>query len=445
MGPGDDEIEFSLGAFNLNGTQNVLFYLGKGEDTVVQSGPQGFPNNPVAKTILDFNPQEDEIILKNAELGGRVWEIVDVEGDAVIRSVNPSGPLNPVDSIVLKNINAETLSFTDTGETIVVGAGDTGPAGPVEEDVQFGTDGADVLFGNPFSNVLVGLEGDDTLISFENDDVLLGGEGNDSLDGGQGGDQLFGGTGNDELFGAEGNDVLFGGEGDDFLVGGDGVDGLFTGEGSDVVFAGAGDDYIEAAGGANDLYGEAGNDEIVGGDGHDSIHGGEGDDLILGGAASDALWGGSGNDIIDGGEGTNVLYGDEGNDVLYNGEILRGGDGNDVLISAGFAALGEAGDDYFAGATDGVLITTGSGHDLVKLETEASHHTVTDFEDGVDRVDATFIFIAAGSSFLDTVGIREQGGDILIEYLEASLLLQNMAYDQIEAEDFLLAEDVEFS
>ncbi|WP_165324517.1 calcium-binding protein [Rhizorhabdus phycosphaerae] len=212
------------------------------------------------------------------------------------------------------------------------------------------------MSGNDAANILRGLGGHDHLYGFG---------GNDTLEGGVGADVLYGGAGHDNVVGGEGNDGISGGEGNDHLFGqsanggNDGAD-LIDGEsGSDYIQGNAGNDTLYGGSGSDRINGGADDDQIYGGfdDGNDTVNGNRGADSILGEGGNDSLRGGQGNDTIDGGDGEDIIAGDLGVDRL------TGGAGVDIFRFEGSAAL-------FAGASPDV---------------------VTDFQDGIDRIQVGYV------------------------------------------------------
>ncbi|MDH6100361.1 hypothetical protein NWP21_16245, partial [Anabaenopsis sp. FSS-46] len=113
------------------------------------------------------------------------------------------------------------------------------------------------------------------------------------------------------------------------------------------------------------LTGSAGNDTLNGGAGNDILNGGAGNDILNGGAGNDTLTGETGNDILNGGAGNDILNGGAGND------ILNGGAGSDTLT-------GGAGSDVF-------LYNSPNESNRTNLSV-ASFDTITDFTQGVDRI-----------------------------------------------------------
>lgn len=94
------------------------------------------------------------------------------------------------------------------------------------------------------------------------------------------------------------------------------------------------------------------------------IFGGGGNDSIIGGGFLDAVFGGNGNDTLTGGAGSDRLSGGSGNDVIV------GGVGLDRIA-------GEGGDDTMSGSV---------GRDIFVFGIVSGNDTVTDFENGTDKI-----------------------------------------------------------
>lgn len=132
-------------------------------------------------------------------------------------------------------------------------------------------------------------------------------------------DFIAGGDGDDEIDGGKSNDILLGGDGNDIVIGG---------KGNDKISGGNGDDRLDGKGGKDTITGEVGNDILIGGGGKDTLLGGAGEDELLGGGGKDDLNGGGDRDTLDGGGGKDILDGGAEND------ILTGGGGRDIFVIA---------------------------------------------------------------------------------------------------------------
>lgn len=270
---------------------------------------------------------------------------------------------------------------------------------------QVGTSLANLFTGSAGDNYIVGLAGNDTISGNDGDDTLSGGDDNDGLIGGNGQDQLYGDFGNDGLFGGNGQDVLVGGDGADSLDGGAGTDILEGGLGNDTLlggvstfvdtlYGGAGDDSLNGQAGNDQIHGDAGNDTLTGDTGNDTMFGGLDADVLTGGGGDDSLDGGSGNDSLNGGSGNDTLLGDAGNDTLLGdigSDVLFGGAANDSL-SGGNAS------DTLTGGIGTDTLNGGSGADVFVFQSIADGaDLIEDFQLGIDRIDLSAIFLAAGS------------------------------------------------
>ncbi len=133
------------------------------------------------------------------------------------------------------------------------------------------------------------------------------------------------------------------------------------------------------------------------------------DNQIFGFGADDFIFGFSGNDTINGGEDNDVLRGGNGND------ILNGGAGDDILI-------GGIGDD---------TLTGGAGEDLFVLRESQLTDTITDFEDGSDK-----IVLLGGLEFGDLV-ITSDGVDTTIAAEGTVIATLTGVSSGIDANDFI--------
>lgn len=338
-------------------------------------------------------------------------------------------------------------------------------------DLLIGRDGDDLLFGGIGADRLTGGAGDDALIAGGGRDLLRGGAGDDQLwsdhsrhavmDGGADDDGLWGGDGRDRARGGAGDDVMMLGGGDDRGQGGTGDDLLFGGAGDDRLRGGEGADWISAGAGDDLLLGEAGDDTLSGAQGVDSLDGGDGADLLAGGDGGDDLVGGAGDDSLFGGDGDDRLHGGEGADDLVGGlgdDRLAGGAGDDVLTGDGDAYMPAAPEvdmperpseawtyvtEGGVGDWGGGLVIYGGGGwptfvaeggaDLFVLD-GAGTDTVTDFEQGVDRIE-----LAPGLGFAD-LRFEAAGDDLrlVIDATDAAIgVLLGQGGATLTADDFV--------
>lgn len=174
------------------------------------------------------------------------------------------------------------------------------------------------------------------------------------------------------------------------------------------------DDRLYGDGGANSLVGHIGDDFLQGGEGDDTLNGNMDDDMLIGGAGADELDGGAGNDtasyrdsklgvyvhLSSPTQGGHGLLGDAAFDKLISIENLIGsyhadhllGDDRDNRIEGSFGAdtlEGFAGNDTLIGAQGDDTMTGGKGEDvfIFNADYHTGNDTITDFEEGVDRIE----------------------------------------------------------
>lgn len=145
-----------------------------------------------------------------------------------------------------------------------------------------------------------------------------------------------------------------------------------------------------------------------------NLRGNNRNNVINGTSANDTIDGRGGNDRIDGGAGD---------------DIMLGGAGDDVLIS-------NAGDD---------VMTGGSGADVFVVGPRTSGViTITDFENGVDRIDLTqFGFNSAGESANWYGFLIADGADTVLDFYgmngeQFQIVLTNFDYTNIDISDYIL-------
>lgn len=201
---------------------------------------------------------------------------------------------------------------------------------------------------------------------------------------------------------------ITGGARDNRLKGTDEDDEILARNGNDKVLAGLGDDLIEGGAGNDTLLGQGGDDDIHGGGGRDLVRGGSGDEFIFGGAGRDRLKGNDGNDYIAGGGGNDRIAGNDGNDRLFGGagaDRLAGGSGNDRLMD---------------GAGKGDVLSGGSGSDVFILADDGARDRITDFEDGLDRIDLR----AEGEMLFTDLEISKAESGLIVRYGDDSLHIE---------------------
>lgn len=156
---------------------------------------------------------------------------------------------------------------------------------------------------------------------------------------------------------------------------------------------------------ADRLFGLGGDDEIDGNRGDDRLYGNRGNDEIDGDAGRDRLWGGGGNDELDGGSGNDTLLGGAGRDRL------EGGHGNDRL-------------------------TGGGGADVFEFERGDGRDRITDFTDGLDRIELDDFGRAQVQRVIDTA--RQDGDDLVLTLSsDTSVRLQDFDRADLGLSDFV--------
>ena len=344
-----------------------------------------------------------------------------------------------------------------------------------------------VAANDPVSFLKSTLGGTDTITGNGLDDSLSGYSGNDGLQGGVGNDTLAGGSGSDTLSGGAGSDTadyrdfgvdnagagtqgvtvsLTAGTATDNWNNGDTLTSIENVNGSNLA------DSITGDSNANNLSGFGGNDTLGGGAGNDWLRGGSGNDTIVGhegvdtvdygydgfdsagaptqgvvvslpGAEATDNWGntdvliqvenvnGSALDDTIGGDGVaNILFGLAGNDTITGGggdDTLDGGDGNDSLSAS-------IGNDTLRGGSGNDTLTGGTGSDIFVIGAGDGNDTVTDFENGIDKIHAGTL----ATSFAG-VTVTQDGSDVVVGFGSGSptMRLQNISAASIDASDFL--------
>jgi Ca2+-binding RTX toxin-like protein len=180
--------------------------------------------------------------------------------------------------------------------------------------------------------------------------------------------------------------------------------------------------------------GANGNDSLDGGDGNDDMNGGHQDDYLLnGGNGSDELEGSYGNDSMFGGAGNDDVEGGDGNDWVL------GNDGNDDLD-------GDNGNDFderrrrqrHAGWRAGQRRADRRRRaDVFEFERGDGRDVITDFQNGVDRIELDDFSAAQVRS---AISAAQQVGDNLVLALSSDtvIVFKDMEKAQLDMNDFLL-------
>lgn len=374
--------------------------------------------------------------------------------------------------ILRGSAGADILSGIGGDDTIDGAGGD---------DLLFGGTGADLYIGGPgydtveFSPATTGLVIDWTTPT--NGAGEAAGDafsGVERVIGSYFADRIVGSGANDNLFGLDGADTLEGGAGDDALIGWYGPDALDGGPGFDSVDysyspvglfinlvdpaastgEAQGDSYIAieriiATYRADTVLGSAGNDIIAALDGADQVSGGDGDDQIFGGPGADTLDGGPGVDTISFSASTAGLTvdllqsaastGEAAGDVLSEFERVVGSYFDDRILgtAAGEEIFGLAGADVLRGRGGNDTLIGGAGADLFEFAIGDGDDVVSEFADGVDRIDLRQY---AGASFANTTIAASGAADSLVTFLNGeTALLIGVAPAALTAADFLFA------
>ena len=151
-------------------------------------------------------------------------------------------------------------------------------------------------------------------------------------------------------------------------------------------------DRLQGGAGATVMNGKEGNDWLDGGAGKDRLFGAAGKDQLFGNADADRLFGGAEADRLSGGSGSDTLEGEAGNDVL----------------------------------------TGGSGADQFLFRPGGNADTITDFQDGADR-----IRIVGGPTTFGGLTLSDVGDDVRVSFGSVSVLVKNMTLDELTSADFI--------
>ena len=167
------------------------------------------------------------------------------------------------------------------------------------------------------------------------------------------------------------------------------------------------------------IVGTNADDKLKGDRTPNELQGGKGADVLRGQGGRDILRGGAGKDTLVGGTGKDDLRGDGGQDTL------RGGSGNDSLLGGG-------GNDRLQGDGGKDTLTGGSGKDTYVIRPKDGLDTITDFQDGRDRIQLKGKLKFEGLSF------KQRGDNVLIRADNQKLLLvQDITVTDFSDADFL--------
>lgn len=426
----------STGAVSLNAASPALDFLGEGEqfvDSFVYRLQGEFGGTDTAQVNVAITGVNDAPIAANdllrtddrtaitasifADNGAGVdrdpdsaFTVTSINGDSALVGTEitlPSGAL------VTISANGDA-TFDPNGAFNTLNAGEQGTEQLTYtiSDAQGATDQATVVFTvDGVTNTILGTPGND---------LIRGTDEADDIDGLGGNDLITGLAGNDTIKGGPGLDIIRGGADDDVLIGGAQKDRMFGEAGDDRLDGGGGDDRLLGLAGNDTINGNAGDDVLSGGRGNDLVSGQDGDDRLRGGRDSDTLIAGDGKDRLQGGTGNDSLFGQAGNDNLTGAggaDTLSGGDGLDRLF-------GRRGNDELTGGqgSDRFIFNLGDGSD-----------TITDFEQGADR-----IRIASGADNFADLTITQVGDDALIAFGNVRILALDEDANDFTNSDFVL-------
>ncbi|MEZ5843165.1 MAG: hypothetical protein R3D27_05455 [Hyphomicrobiaceae bacterium] len=478
------------------------FIGGLGDDTLSGMGGNDVLDGRGGADTLTGGDGDDALLFDAADVisGGSGNDYAAVSGTAgvtmsftqvmSIETVIGGGAADTFDASSMTG--AVTLYGRGGADSLTGGIGGDIIFGGIDSDVDTldGGNGNDNLYFNS-GDILLGGAGNDNAIaddaagsgvtlvlgSGHGVETVLGASGNDTLDAsasttavlldGRGGaDTLIGGAANDVLYFDGAGDQLTGGGGTDIASAVDpgnlGVSVTIL-AGVEVVYGAGGADVIDAS--ATTAANLDGRLAVFGGAGADDITGGTGNDILFGGADADTLDGGDGNDVLyftggdtliggaghdygvaEGAAGASValgatsgmeaLYGNVGGDTLDGAAMttrvtLDGRAGNDIIV-------GGAASDLLFGGSGNDTITGGSGGDYFYFANGFGTDSITDFEDGSDRINLTAI------SGLDNFGqltITQDGADVLISVTATpadTIRVENALVAQFSAADFYL-------
>lgn len=153
--------------------------------------------------------------------------------------------------------------------------------------------------------------------------------------------------------------------------------------------------------------------------------GNTGGSVIRGNNKDNVISGTNGDDVIEGRGGFDILSGNDGNDTI------NGGDGDDILI-------GGAGDD---------VLTGGNGADIFVVDANSDTITITDFENGVDRIDIQAFNIDPQNPFAGQyIGyLANVGADTILTFYDTNsqqqvleITLENFDYTLIDVSDYIV-------
>lgn len=234
------------------GTDNYMFYVGDGIDTVVdEDRGENYDILKIYANANDVFARGDDLVIRygasdeltiKGQLAGDATRIEELQfGDNTFVSAKMLGT-NGQDTLWGTEVGGRMYGFGGTDSYVV----DTPDDQPIERAGE-GDDDTVFTWGNDLTEYTLGANLESLSLQYNR---AISGTGNDQANeilGNAENNVLAGAGGNDKLWGVDGDDRLYGGAGDDLLEGGSGSDTYFCGQG-------AGRDVLkESAGKAGDV------------------------------------------------------------------------------------------------------------------------------------------------------------------------------------------------
>lgn len=327
---------FSFTSLSLaDGVQSFTARATRAGVTSVTSAALALTVDTAAASVLSFSPADDATNVAPTS------NIVLTFSETVVAGTG-NIVISLADGTTWRTIAVTSTEVTISGAQVTINPGVDMPASTafyLRIDAGALTDVA----GNSFPGIT-----DATVFNFSTaaGNVFTGTAGVDNYTGTAADEMIYGLGGNDSLSGAGGDDLIDGGAGNDTMNGG------ANGAAGDTV------SYASATSAVTVSLASTAS-QNTGGAGRDTLSGFEN---LVGSDFGDRLTGSSGNNIINGGLGADTITGGQGVDTM------TGGAGNDVFD---FNALNETGN------------------------TATTRDTITDFQQGQDRIDLSTIDASA--------------------------------------------------
>jgi Ca2+-binding RTX toxin-like protein len=273
-----------------------------------------------------------------------------------------------------------------------------------------------------------------------NIDVVFGRSGDDTIGGGAGNDTLEGGSGADLIDGEAGNDLIVVRAGDqsesDTLMGGAGVDLLSNAAGANFVFSTFDYDGLGPVMGAGIEQVSLNNGTLFGtgvGNAFDFV--GVSFRTISFNVADLEVSTGAGNDVVQGSNLT-AVQSNNFNQTRLDYDLGAGNDsftGNGSMLDV---VNGGSGNDTLNGGGGSDTLTGGADADVFVFEADGAQlNFVTDYQDGVDRIDVSATSL---TNFADVLAVLSQVGlDAQIAEGSTTIRLSNINTAVLDAGDFI--------